>query len=123
MYECLRDHGVPADRRADGSVGYRAQNNDEMNKYNDIASSCTIRLAPYESATSSAVVLEHRYQVFTALHTCLTDAGFPMAGWPTQEVYVDSKGQYDVLDSTAPIDDSASRKACSSQFEAALYAI
>ena len=119
-YQCMVDKGVPVTQDDDGSVGFRAVNDAGARRYNQAQTDCNNKLVAdgVIPDSNSPAQLAREHEVLTALRTCLVDAGFPMADWPTKEVFIENDGQYNALDSTAPLDDEAIHKACAKQFRA-----
>lgn len=115
LYQCLLDKGVPATRGDNGSVDWKGYDEAETARYEKDEADCMAELGDY-FPIPTVDDLRRWYQELSALRSCLIDAGFPMADdWPTEEVYVESKGAYGV-----DMDDlDEARMACPAEYEAA----
>lgn len=117
FYECMLDEGIPVTRGADGSVQFMDPDDSMAEDYDAAEEACRGRLVEQGLLDGDTPqTLRHEHDILTSLHECLTEQGFPLVEWVSQEVFVDEGGAFDVLASTAPIDLDDARAACPAQY-------
>lgn len=116
-YQCLLDEGIPVTRGANGEVHFSDPEDEQTSAYATADRKCEQKLADRGLVSvSSPDALRAEWKAFDALHSCLLAQGFPLAPWPSEQVYVEKSGAFNVLSGTAPVDPSEARKACADDF-------
>ena len=118
-YDCLLAKGFAVTKGADGSVSFADASDKLTAAFNAADNECNAKLVAEGLLTApSAANLRAEYPPLSRLHQCLADAGFPLVDWMSEEVFLDRKGSFDLLESTAPIDEVAVHKVCTKQWAA-----
>jgi hypothetical protein len=118
-YDCLVDQGFAVTKGESGAVVFVDPKDEQFSSYQKAWRQCEQQLADRGLLPPAHVEdLRHTYQVMTKAHDCLVAKGFPLTGWPSEESYVDSGGQANLLEASRPVDPAAARDACPAEFEA-----
>jgi hypothetical protein len=117
-YNCLLDKGFAVTRGERGEVVFQDPEDTQIAAWNDANRDCDAELvAAGLLVAESTDDLRAEYRAMSALHACLVDAGFSLVDWPTEDVFVQEEGAFNVLDATAPVDPEEAREACPDEFE------
>lgn len=116
-YQCMLDEGIPVTRGEDGSVSFEDPESKLQAEYRAADAKCSERLVAdgHVNATTPES-LRQEYRILSSLHECLVDQGFPLISWVTEDVFVDQKGEFNVLQATSPIDLNEAMLACPEQY-------
>jgi hypothetical protein len=119
-YDCLIEKGFAVARDEQGGVTFIDPGDALRDEYSQARTECEQELidAGLMAPLASDDDLRSEYAVLEDLHTCLVNAGFPLLSWPTEDVYVEDVGRYNVLESTAPVEITEARSACPDQYRA-----
>lgn len=117
-FRCLQDRGFAVTRDTQGGVSFEDPEGTLMPSYDAALISCDAELVDaglLKGTTDDDLRTE--YAALTALHECLVDAGLPLVNWPSEDVYVEERGAFNLLESTAPVTTEEAQSACPDQFE------
>jgi hypothetical protein len=118
-YECLIDKGFAVTRGDSGAVVFVDPKDRQFGSYQKAWQQCEQELADRGLLPPMHVEdLRRTYQLMAAAHACLLTKGFPLKAWLSEDAYVDSGGQANLLEATRPVDPAAARQACPAEFEA-----
>ena len=118
-YNCLLDKGFAVTRGDDGGVRFQDPDDTRTAAYADATRECDQQLAAAGLIVQdSSDSLRTEYRAMSAAHECLVDAGFPLVDWPSEDVFVQDSGSFNLLEATSPIDPDEARAACPDEFEA-----
>lgn len=118
-YECLIDKGFAVTRGDGGAVVFIDPDDQQFDSYRNASRACDQQLADRGLLPPAhAGDLRHVYALMSAAHTCLVAKGLPLKTWMSEDAYVDSGGEANLLDADQPVDPAAARDACPSEFAA-----
>ena len=117
MYDCLLDRGFAVTRGEDGTIQFTDPKDEQFSAYEQANRDCHSSLVSQGLLPGGSTdALRAEYAALTAWHKCLVTAGFPLADWPTEEVFVEADGDFNVLDATAPVQVAEAEQACPAEF-------
>ena len=118
-YECLIDKGFAVTRGDGGAVVFIDPEDEQFDGYRAASRACEQQLADRGLLPKAhAGDLRHTYELMATTHTCLIGKGFPLKAWMSEDEYVDTGGEANLLDADRPVDPAAARDACPSEFAA-----
>lgn len=116
-YRCLLDKGFPVTRGEQGEVVFTDPEDEQASAYEVADQECTAQLVDAGLLQAdSPDSLRAEYLAMSAAHSCLVAAGFPLVDWPSEDVFVDAQGAFNVLEATAPVSIEEARAACTEEF-------
>ncbi len=119
-YDCLLEKGFAVTRSASGGVSFKDPTGSQSAAYDQANRECDAKIM--EAGLLRKITPEEirsDYRVLSKLRDCLIEEGFPMTTWPTEEVYVETEGDFNALESSRPITAEEIEKACPKEWAAA----
>lgn len=97
LYRCLMDQGFAVTRGAGGAIEFKDPEDTQGASYTTARSQCLRDLEADGTVVAAGASLTAQYASMSRLHACLTTKGITMAAWPTEAVFVEKDGAFNVL--------------------------
>ncbi|MDT0214594.1 hypothetical protein Q9R29_11920 [Rothia sp. ARF10] len=98
LYTCLMDAGFAVTRGVGGAIEFKDPEDTQGASYTAARSQCLRDLEADGTVVAAAGTgLAAQYAAMTRLHACLTRKGVAMEAWPTEAVFVEKDGAFNVL--------------------------
>ena len=100
LYRCLMDQGFAVTRGAGGAIEFKDPEDTQGEAYAKARVQCLRQLESDGTVVADpGAALAGQYASMSRLHACLTDRGVAMEPWPTEAVFVEKDGAFNVLSS------------------------
>lgn len=98
LYRCLMDQGFAVTRGAGGAIEFKDPEDAQGESYVRARTQCLRELESDGTVVvDSGSALATQYTSMSRLHACLTARGVAMEPWPTEAVFVEKDGAFNVL--------------------------
>ncbi len=98
LYRCLMDRGFAVTRGEGGAIEFKDPDDAQGDGYSAARADCLRGLESDGTVVAKASAsLRTEYAAMSRLHECLTARGLGMDPWPTEAVFVEKDGAFNVL--------------------------
>jgi hypothetical protein len=100
LYRCLMDQGFAVTRGAGGAIEFKDPEDTQGANYAKARAQCVRQLESDGTVVADqGATLAAQYASMSRLHACLTERGVAMEQWPTEAVFIEKDGAFNVLSS------------------------
>lgn len=98
LYRCLMDQGFAVTRGEAGAIEFKDPEDAQADTYSAARADCLRGLESDGTVVAKGSdSLRTEYAAMSRLHACLTARGLGMEPWPTEAVFVEKDGAFNVL--------------------------
>lgn len=97
LYRCLMDQGFAVTRGPGGAIEFKDPEDTQGSTYAAARTQCLRDLEADGTVVAAGAGLAAQYASMARLHACLTASGIAMEAWPTEAVFVEKDGAFNVL--------------------------